>query len=82
MKPIALKNIKDQELFRKTTFEIVDSTPYIEDGYPWENGYCESFGFRHYGELLNGELCYTLLERCEQQLDVDAFSATRYDPRI
>ena len=81
MKPIALKNIKDQELFWKTTFEIVDSTPYIEDGYPWENGYCESFDFRQDDKLLNREFL-TVSERCELQPNVGAFHATRYDKKI
>ncbi len=37
-------------------------TAYIEPGSPWENGYCESFNGRLRGELLSGEICYTLRE--------------------
>ena len=35
---------------------------YITPGSPWENGYIESFNGRLRGELLNGELFYTLKE--------------------
>ena len=37
-------------------------TLYITPGSPWENGYCESFNGKLRGELLNGELFYTLRE--------------------
>ena len=37
-------------------------TAYIEPGSPWENGYCESFNARFRGELLNGEVFYSLRE--------------------
>jgi putative transposase len=29
---------------------------YIEQGSPWENGYCESFNSKLRDELLNGEM--------------------------
>jgi putative transposase len=35
---------------------------HIEPGPPWENGYCESFNARFRGELLNGEIFYSLNE--------------------
>jgi len=35
-------------------------TAYIEPGSPWENGYCESLNARFRGELLNGEIFYSL----------------------
>ena len=35
---------------------------HIELGSPWENGYCESFNARLRGELLNGEIFYSLKE--------------------
>jgi len=38
------------------------STAYIEPGSPWENGYCESFNSKLRGELLKGEIFYTLEE--------------------
>ena len=38
------------------------STAYIEPGSPWENGYCESFNARLHGELLDGEIFYSLKE--------------------
>jgi len=37
-------------------------TAFIEPGLPWENGYCESFNGRMRGELLNGEIFYSLRE--------------------
>jgi transposase InsO family protein len=37
-------------------------TLYIKPGSPWENGYVESFHGKLRDELLNGEICYTLLE--------------------
>ena len=43
---------------------IVDSggakTAYVEPGSPRENGYCESSNGRMRGELLNGEIFYSL----------------------
>jgi transposase InsO family protein len=36
------------------------SSPFIEPGSPWENGYVESFNGRLRDELLNGEIFYTL----------------------
>lgn len=38
------------------------TTLYIEPGSPWENGYIESFNARLRGELLNGEIFYSLQE--------------------
>ena len=35
---------------------------FITPGSPWENGYIESFNGKMRGELLNGEIFYTLLE--------------------
>ena len=35
---------------------------FIMPGSPWENGYIESFNGKMRGELLNGEIFYTLLE--------------------
>jgi len=35
-------------------------TAYIEQGSPWENGYCESFNARLRDELFNGEVFYPL----------------------
>ena len=37
-------------------------TAFIEPGFPWQNGCCESFNARFRDELLNGELFYTLKE--------------------
>ena len=37
-------------------------TSHIEQGSPWENGYCESFNGRFRDELLNGEIFYSLRE--------------------
>ena len=37
-------------------------TPYIDPGYPWQNGYAESFNGRFRAECLNRELLYTLSE--------------------
>jgi putative transposase len=37
-------------------------TAFIEPGSPWENGYCESFNSKLRGELLNGEIFYSLAE--------------------
>ena len=37
-------------------------TLFIEPGSPWENGYIESFNGKFRGELLNGEIFYTLHE--------------------
>ncbi len=37
-------------------------TAYIAPGSPWENGYVESFNARLRGELLDGEIFYTLRE--------------------
>ena len=37
-------------------------TAFIEPGFPWQNGYCESFISRFRDELLNGEVFYTLRE--------------------
>jgi putative transposase len=37
-------------------------TLFIEPGSPWENGYNESFNGKLRGELLNGEIFYTLRE--------------------
>jgi len=37
-------------------------TAYLEPGSPWENGYCESFNGRMRGEMLNGEIFYSLRE--------------------
>ena len=37
-------------------------TAYIEPESPWENGYCESFNGKMRGELLNGEIFYSLRE--------------------
>jgi len=42
--------------------EAVGETAYIEQGPPWENGYCESFNGRMRDELLNGEIFYSLRE--------------------
>ena len=51
------------ELFvRKGTPEHIRSDDGPESGSPWENGYCESFNGRLRGELLNGEIFYTLQE--------------------
>ena len=38
------------------------TTPFIEPGSPWENGYVESFNGKLRDELLNGEIFYTLKE--------------------
>jgi transposase InsO family protein len=35
---------------------------FIEPGSPWENGYVERFNGKLRGELLNGEIFYTLRE--------------------
>ena len=37
-------------------------TAYIKPGSPWENGYCQSFNGKMRGELLNGEIFYSLRE--------------------
>ena len=37
-------------------------TLYIEQGSPWENGYCESFKGKLRDECLNGEIFYSLKE--------------------
>ncbi len=37
-------------------------TLYIELGYPWENGYCESFNSKLRDEFLNGEIIYSRKE--------------------
>ena len=37
-------------------------TAYITPGWPWENGYVESFNAQIRNELLNGEIFYTLKE--------------------
>ena len=37
-------------------------TAFIEPGSPWEGGYCESFTSRLRGELLDGEIFYSLAE--------------------
>lgn len=37
-------------------------TAYIATGRPWANGYVESFNARMRGELLNGEIFYSLKE--------------------
>ena len=37
-------------------------TLYIEPGFPWENGYCESFNSRLRDEFLNGEIFYSIGE--------------------
>lgn len=38
------------------------SKDYIEPGSLWENDYCESFNGKLRGELLNGEIFYSLKE--------------------
>ena len=38
------------------------ATLYIEPGFPWENGYCESFNSKLRDEFLNGEIFYSLKE--------------------
>ena len=38
------------------------NTLYIEQGSPWENGYCESINGKLRDELLNGEIFYSLKE--------------------
>jgi putative transposase len=35
---------------------------FIEPGNPWSNGYIESLNGKERGELLNGEIFYTLKE--------------------
>ncbi len=35
---------------------------FIEPGYPWENGNCESFNGKLRDERLNGEIFYSLRE--------------------
>ncbi len=42
--------------------KVDTKTLYIEPGSPWENGYVESFNGKFRGELLNGEILYTLTE--------------------
>ena len=37
-------------------------TPSIEPGGPWEDGYVESFNSKLRGELLDGEVFYSLAE--------------------
>jgi transposase InsO family protein len=37
-------------------------TLFIEPGSPWENGYYESFNSKLRGDLLNGEIFYTMKE--------------------
>ncbi len=40
--------------------QIRSKTLFIEPGSPWENGYCKSFNGKLRGELLNGEIFYSL----------------------
>ena len=44
---------------KKPQAEIPRASP---QGYPWENGYVESFNARFRDELLNGEIFYSLRE--------------------
>jgi transposase InsO family protein len=41
---------------------VAAKTAYIAPGSPWENGHIESFNARLRGELLDGEIFYTLRE--------------------
>ena len=41
---------------------VGSATAYIEPGSPWENVYCKRFNAKLRGELLNGEVFYTLKE--------------------
>ncbi len=50
------------EAVQKWIKAVGAKTAYIAPGSPWENGYCESFNARFRGELLNGEIFYTLKE--------------------
>ena len=47
---------------RRCLKRVGTQTIYITPGSPWENGYCEWFNGNLRGELLNGELFYTLKE--------------------
>jgi putative transposase len=42
--------------------QVGAKTLFIEQGSPWENGYCESFNGKLRDELLNGEIFYSLKE--------------------
>jgi len=62
-------------------------TLFIEPGSPWENGYNESFNGKLRGELLNGEISYSLkearilIERWRQEYNtVRPHSALGYRP--
>ena len=64
--PEHIRSDNGPEFVAKTVQEWVaavgSETVYIEPGSPWENGYIESFNARLGGELLNGEIFYTLAE--------------------
>ena len=47
---------------RKWLAATAAKTTYIELGSPWENGFCESFNSKLRGELLNGEIFYSMKE--------------------
>ena len=48
------------EAVRRWIAAVGARTAFVEPGSPWENGYIESFSARLRGELLNGEIFYTL----------------------
>lgn len=54
------------EFIAKAVRDWIDAvgvkTAFIEQGSPWENGYCESFNSKLCDELLNGEIFYSLAE--------------------
>jgi len=47
---------RTSEAVRNWINSVGAKTAYIEPGFPWENGYCESFNARFRDELLNGEI--------------------------
>lgn len=50
------------EKLRNWLSSLKVKTLYIEQGSPWENGYCESFNGNMRDEFLNGEIFYSLKE--------------------
>ena len=50
------------KIVRNWLAQVGAKTLYIEQGSPWENGYCESFNGKLRDELLNGEIFYSLRE--------------------
>ena len=50
------------KVIRDWLAQIGSKTLLIEPDSPWENGYCESFNGKLRGELLNGEIFYSLKE--------------------